>query len=46
MIDSDNLNIFVTVVQLLNTVLLYPIFKFSFYLIKEINYIKGHLNLK
>lgn len=46
MIDSDSITLLMSGIQLVNSLVLYPLFKFCFYLVKEINYIKGHLNLK
>lgn len=42
---ADTLNIYMQLIVLINTLAIIPLFKFIFYSYKEINFIKGHLNL-
>ncbi len=44
--SNDIVMIIISIIGLFNTIVLIPVTKFCFYLVKEINYIKGHLNIK
>lgn len=46
MINYDLLMFAIALIGLVNTLVLFPVTKFCFYLVKEINFIKGHLNIK
>lgn len=43
--SSETINLLIQIIVLINTLAVVPLFKFIFYSMKEISYIKGHLNL-
>ena len=45
-LDKDTIELLTQFFILINTVAVVPLFKFIFFALKEISYIKGHLGLK
>jgi hypothetical protein len=43
--DYELINLIIVIFVTINSLVLVPVFKLVFYLIKEINYIKGHLKI-
>ncbi|CAM3529164.1 hypothetical protein [Arcobacter aquimarinus] len=44
--NIETINLLIAIVLSINTIVLVPLFKFVFYMYKEVSYIKGHLNIK
>ncbi len=45
-LDKDTIELLTQLFILINTVAIVPLFKYIFYSLKEISYIKGHLGIK
>ncbi|WP_164968151.1 hypothetical protein [Arcobacter sp. CECT 8986] len=43
--NYEFINLIIALIALFNTLVFIPVFKFCFYAVKEINYIKGQLDL-